>query len=92
MNDEKAKKLIAQIQQQLKLSNCQINPVQKEAYSYEIITPAGDSFWFYFYLQDLPDWHLERVSYDRPQSRQTFIYEKTIVAHIKHCFSLYYSG
>jgi hypothetical protein len=92
MNDGEIKELIAQIKQQLKLSNCRIKKIQDNAQSYEIITPEGDFFWFYFYVQDLPAWNFERIPVGRPSCKQTFIYEKTIMAHIKHCFSLYYSS
>lgn len=92
MNDNQIKELIAYIKQQLKLSNCQINQAGNDIRSYDITTPEGDLFWFYFYVEDLPDWHLMRRPFGRPQCKQTFIYEQTIIAHIKHCFSLYYSG
>lgn len=92
INDEQIKELITHIKQELSLSNCQINQAGNDIRSYEITTPEGDLFWFYFYVKELPNFHLQRQPFGRPQCKQSFIYEKTIIAHIKHSFSLYYSG
>lgn len=84
---EQIKSLIACVKKQLKLSRCQIRKIRGVDNSYHITTPEGDCFWFYFYCGEGGSWHLERTLGERFACGQTYIYEETIKAHIRHCVS-----